>query len=288
MSYEMTKMHADDFPSSLLELPQPPKELYIVGKLPPQSYVYLTIVGSRKYTSYGKDTCEMLIEGLRGQPVVIVSGLALGMDTIVHECALRVGLKCVAFPGSGLHHDTIYPRANLGLAKRIVDAGGALVSELKPDQKAALWTFPQRNRLMAGLAKATLIIEAEEESGTLITSRLATEYNRDVCAVPGSIFSPTTKGTHMLIRLGATPITCVKDLLEVLGLNPKTNDEDLESKMRDCSSEEIRVLELLREPMVRDDLIRTLEIPISEANSLLTVMEIKGLIKEELGEMRRS
>jgi len=284
----MTITRGEDIPSALRELPQPPKELYIVGSLPPQSFVYLTIVGSRRYTSYGKDVCEMLIEGLRGQPVVIVSGLALGMDTIVHEAALRAGLPCVAFPGSGLHHDTIYPRANLNLAKRIVDAGGALVSEFKPEQKAAMWTFPQRNRLMAGIAKTTLIIEAEEESGTLITSRLATEYNRDVCTVPGSIFSPTTKGPHMLIRLGATPITSVNNLLEVLGLNPKSDEEDLARKMLDCSSDEIKVLEILREPVTRDELLRTLEIPISEGNSLLTVMEIKGLIKEELGEMRRS
>lgn len=145
-----------------------------------------------------------------------------------------------------------------------------------------------RNRLMAGMAKAILVIEAEEKSGTLITARLATEYNRDVLAVPGSIYSPNSKGTNRLIRQGATPITCVDDLLDALGLKKDTDENTQQKLFADLSDEEIKVLDLLREPISRDELIRLLGVGTARANSILTVMEIKKLIKEELGEIRRT
>jgi DNA processing protein len=143
-----------------------------------------------------------------------------------------------------------------------------------------------RNRLMAGISKAVLVIEAQEKSGTLITARLATEYNRDVLAVPGSIYSPNAKGTNKLIRQGATPITGVDDLLEALGFEKEEEEEKQQKLFEDLSPEEKKVINLLREPMPRDELIRALGIPIQNANSLLTVMEIKNLIKEEVGEIR--
>ena len=143
-----------------------------------------------------------------------------------------------------------------------------------------------RNRLMAGISRAVLIIEAEERSGTIITARLATEYNRDVLAVPGSVFSPNSKGTNRLIRQGATPITCAEDVLEALGFETKKYENKQASLFFDLSKEEKVVINLLREPIPRDDLIRAIKIPIGEANSLLSVMEIKGIIKEELGEIR--
>jgi len=162
-----------------------------------------------------------------------------------------------------------------------------LISEFEPDFKATQWSFPMRNRLMAGISKAVLIIEAEEKSGTLITARLTTEYNRDLLAVPGSIFSPNSKGTNKLIRQGATPTTCAEDVLEALGFEQE-KDEDKQARLfEDLSPEEKKVIELLREPIPRDDLIRAMKMPISIANSLLSIMEIKGLIKEEMGEMRR-
>lgn len=288
MDTEIRKLSHDQFPTLLKEISDPPKELYIRGVFPDEEEnVFLTVVGSRKYTSYGKDACEKLISGLRGYPIVIVSGLALGVDAIAHKAALEAGLKTVAIPGSGLDPSILYPATNARLAEKILESGGALLSEFPPKERARPEYFPQRNRLMAGISKGVLLIEAEEKSGTLITARLASEYNRDVYVVPGSIFSPNSKGTNMLIRLGATPITSSEELLDALGFQPDqqptTNNLQL-----DLSDEEKEVLELLREPTPRDEIIRQLDKPISEANSLLSVMEIKGLIKEELGEVRKN
>lgn len=214
---EIRKLDTKEIPKCLFEIPHPPKELYIRGTLPPKDHIYVCVVGSRKHTQYGKECCEKIIEGLKGQPVVIVSGLALGIDAIAHKAAIKAGLKTVAFPGSGLDDSVLYPRTNFNLAKEILKSGGCLISEFPPDMKAEIWTFAQRNRLMAGISKAVLVIEAEEKSGTLITARMATDYNRDVLAVPGSIFSSTSIGTNKLLALGATPVTSSIDILDVLG-----------------------------------------------------------------------
>jgi len=281
------KLKPEEFPPQLLEIPQPPKKLYIRGKLPDPDLTYLAVVGSRNYTSYGRDICEKLIKGLKGYPIVIVSGLALGIDSIAHKTALDVGLKTVAFPGSGLNDKVIYPRTNIFLAQQIVESGGCLISEFEPDFISTLYSFPQRNRLMAGMSKAVLIIEAEEKSGTLITARLALDYNKDVLAVPGSAFSSNSNGTNWLIKQGATPITCSEDILEALGFaieKPRLSDEE---KYADCSEQEIMVINLLREPMERDDLIIEMKMSTAEANALLSIMELKELIKEELSEIRK-
>ena len=284
---DVVKLTFEQFPSALLEIPQPPKVLYMRGQLPPEDSIYLAVVGSRKYTSYGRDICEKLIKGLKGYPIVIVSGLALGIDSIAHNAALDVGLTTVSFPGSGLDNSVLHPQTNIKLAQKIVDAGGCLISELEPQWKATLYSFPQRNRLMAGISKAVLIIEAEEKSGTLITARMALDYNRDVLAVPGSILSSNSKGTNSLIRQGATPITTSEDILEALGFSIEKEIKDEKQKYADCSKEELRILELLREPIERDELIRESRMDISTANALLSIMEIKDLIKEELGEIRK-
>lgn len=273
-------------PPPLTEISDPPKELYIRGELPSlDDHIYLTVVGSRKYTNYGREACEILIAGLAGYPIVIVSGLALGMDTIAHRAALAAGLKTVAFPGSGLDDSILYPASNRQLAQEILDAGGALVSEYKPDQIGAQWTFPQRNRLMAGIARATLVIEATNKSGTRITAKLATEYNRDVFAVPGSIFSTSSEGANQLIRDGATPITSPKELLMALGFD--VTDTPPENLFDQCSDDEKKVLLLLASPQPRGELLRTLGLGTSMGTALLSAMEIKGLIKESMGEMRR-
>lgn len=284
---DVVKLKPEEFPKALLEIPQPPKTLYMRGKLPSEDSIYLAVVGSRKYTSYGRDICEKLIKGLKGYPIVIVSGLALGIDSIAHNTALDIGLTTIAFPGSGLDNSVLHPQTNIKLAQKIVDAGGCLISELDPSWKATLYSFPQRNRLMAGISKAVLIIEAEEKSGTLITARMALDYNRDVLAVPGSILSSNSKGTNSLIRQGATPITCSEDILEALGFNIKKAPQDEKEKYVDCGKDELRIIELLREPMERDELIRESGMDIATANALLSIMEIKELIKEELGEIKR-
>ncbi len=171
--------------------------------------------------------------------------------------------------------------------KKIVDSGGCLISEFVPELKAAYYTFTMRNRLVAGLSKAALIIEAQEKSGTLITARMALDYNREVLAVPGPINSDFSKGTNRLIRQGATPITCSDDILEALGFKVDKESKQ-KSLFEDALPEEQKILKILTEPMPRDELIRAMKMPTGEATATLSVMEIKGLIKEELGEIRAS
>ena len=284
---DIYKLKPEQFPEGLNEIPQPPKTLYIRGKLPSEDMIYLAVVGSRKYTSYGKDICEKLIRGLKGHPIVIVSGLAIGIDTIAHKAALEAGITTISFPGSGLDNSVLYPRVNIKLAQEIINKGGCLISEFEPNAISQLYFFPQRNRLMAGISKAVLIIEAEEKSGTLITARMAVDYNRDVLAVPGSAFSSNSNGTNSLIKQGATPVVCSNDILEALGFEIEKEKKSDKEKYADCGKDEMKIIELLREPMERNDLIRELGMNIGPANALLSIMEIKELIKEELGEIRR-
>jgi DNA processing protein len=227
---------------------------------------------------------ETLIAGLRGLPIVIVSGLALGIDSIAHRAALKNGLTTIAVPGSGISDEAIYPTAHRELAREIVARGGAVLSPFEPDMKATEWSFPVRNRVMAGLSKAVLIVEAEKKSGTLITGKYATELNRDVLTIPGSIFSKNSEGPHMLIRLGATPITSVAELIEALGLEQSKLVE--EKDYSDLSPDELRAVKLLEQPLSRDNLLDALDMGVEEANALISILELKGIIKETLGEFR--
>lgn len=287
---KISKLQRSKFPSSLLELPQPPENLYYLGNieeyLENPDLIYLCIVGSRKYTSYGKDICEKIITGLKGYPIVIVSGFAMGIDTIAHRTAIKNNMRTVVFPGSGLSKEAIFPKINANFMDEILNAGGCFISEWEPDFKAERWTFPMRNRLMAGISKAVLVIEAEEKSGTLITARLAIEYNKDLLAVPGSVFSSSSKGTNKLLRLGAVPITSAEDVLQELGFELRKDENKQLELFKELSIDEKKVLEILRDPMERDDLLRSMKMPIQNANTLISVMEIKGLIKEELGQIR--
>ena len=287
--YIVRTLPTEDFPESLREIPQTPEKLYIVGELPdPHAYYYLAVVGSRKFTSYGREATERIISGLAGYPIVILSGLAMGIDAIAHRAALDAGLKTVALPGSGLDHSVLYPRSNLSLAREIIESGGALISEYEPTFQAAPWTFPQRNRIMAGMTQGTLVIEAEEKSGTLITARLAVEYNKNVFAVPGSIFSAASKGVNSLLRQGAAPITSAKDLLEELGFVERVFSE--EQKILDLTlytPEEQAILILLDVPQSREDILNTISAPTAQTLSVLTVLEIKGAIQERLGKIER-
>ena len=272
-----------EYPPVLLEIPQVPEKLFVVGELPdPTEYYYLSVVGSRKYTNYGREATERIIAGLAGYPICIVSGLAMGIDGIAHRAALDAGLRTVAIPGSGLDQSVIYPRVHLNLAREIINNDGTLLSEFESDLRAAPWTFPQRNRIMAGITQGTLVIEAEEKSGTLITARLALDYNRNVFTVPGPIFSATSKGTNNLLRQGATPITSAKDLLEELGFIEQTfGTLDLTL----YTPEEQTVLILLDEPREREELLASLDTPPAQTLSILTILEIKGVIPERMGKI---
>lgn len=286
MTTDLRHLPAAEFPPLLREIPEPPTQLYVRGELPSfENYRWLAVVGSRAVSSYGRQVVSHLIAGLSGYPVVIVSGLAYGIDALAHKAAIDAGLPTVAVPGSGLDWGVVYPRANVALAHEILDTGGALLSEFDPGQRAADYTFPRRNRIMAGMCHATLVVEAQERSGSLITARLATEYNRELLVVPGSIFSDTSKGTHQFLKLGATPVTDAEDILRALGIDPEEDRAPVDQA--DLLPEEARILELLASPRERLKLFEVLDLPIAEANALLSMMEIKGLVVEEFGQMRR-
>jgi DNA processing protein len=273
-------------PPLLTEIADPPTELSLRGSFPTGDPRLLVVVGSRRYTPYGKQACERLIAGLRGYPVVIVSGLALGMDGIAHTAALDAGLTTLAVPGSGLADSVLYPATHRTLARDILEAGGGLISEFAPEFRATPYSFPQRNRIMAGLSHAVLVVEAEERSGTLITSRLATEYNRDVLAVPGPIHSTTAAGPHMLIKKGAALIEKSSDILEALGVDATTTANS--PIPADLSPDEALVYTLLAMPKERQALIEESGLDVSRANVLLSSLEIKGLITERLGLLERA
>lgn len=266
----------------LLEIPEPPVALYIDGQLPSPDKILLTVVGSRRLSSYGREVCTELIKGLAGQPIVIVSGLALGIDTIAHQSALTAGLTTIAFPGSGLDRSVLYPASNRQLAEKIIHSGGALISEYEPKFRATPYSFPRRNRLMAGLAKATLIIEASKKSGTLITARLALDYNRDVLAVPGSIHWPNSVGPNWLIKEGATPITSSKDLLQVLGLeNQPTGETPSLFSELELTPAETKILLLLKNGLTdRDEIIEASGYSPAETSTALMLLTLKNLIKD--------
>ena len=277
-----------DFPPLLCEIPQVPEKLNYRGVLPQPNMKLLSVVGSRKYSTYGKQVVEHLISGLRGYNIGIVSGLALGIDSLAHESALRHNLYTLAVPGSGLNDDVIYPATHKPLAQKILEAGGGLLSEFEPNFTATKWSFTQRNRIMAGISHATLVIEASEKSGTLITARMAVDYNRELLVVPGNIFSVNTAGPHQFLKLGATAVTHAVDILHVLGINPeKVEQKPSAFALRtSLTLEEQKVLEVLSEPTEKDILIRTLNLPAHIANALLMQMEIKGLITETNNQYR--
>lgn len=268
------------FPKNLQEIPSPPKELYIMGELPDENKIHLAVVGTRKYSDYGKNACESIISGLAkySKNFVIVSGLAIGIDSIAHRSAIKNGLQTIAIPGSGLDNSVLYPSSNKKLAEEIINSNGCLISELEWKIKAALHTFPSRNRIIAGISQATLVIEAPEKSGALITSEYAVEFNRDVFAVPGHIFSENSKGTNKLIKRGAFPVTCAEDILEALDINFEPKNLQF-----DFTPIEQKIIEALSEPISKDELIRALKIPANEINPALAIMEIKGIIKQSNG-----
>ena len=276
-----------EFPELLKEITDPPKQLRYEGELPKAGNKLLAVVGSRKYSTYGREVCESLISGLSDLPITIVSGLALGIDSIAHRAALRVGLQTIAIPGSGLDRKVLHPHSHTGLAEEILENGGGLMSEYDDLMPAGVWAFPRRNRIMAGMCHATIIIEAERKSGTLITSRLATEYNRDVGAVPGPVDSPTSDGPHMLIRLGAALIRDANDVRELLGLK-RTDENPTLVDIEELSPEEKVFIKILEKPCSRDELIRQSKLDTGNASAILSLLEIKGLITEELGEVRKT
>lgn len=285
MAYSLTKVRTRDVSALLAEIPKPPEEVWVRGTPPSAGTKCLAVVGSRNYTDYGRQTTEYLVHGLRGYPISIISGLALGIDACAHTAALAAGLHTLAVPGSGIDDSVIYPRSHRPLATRILESGGGLLSEFEPTFKATQWSFPQRNRIMAGLSHAVLLIEAGERSGTLITARLAADYNRELLVVPGNIFSENSRGTHQFLKLGATPVTSPEDILEALHIEVAEYVKDDPST---TSEDERAVLNALKDPCDHNTLIRILNLPTEEVLMLLMRMELKGHIKEQGGTFFRT
>lgn len=287
MNFPLRQLKPADFPPLLKEIPDRPHSLYIRGMLPGPDTKYLCVVGSRASSTYGRRTVQKLIGGLAKYNVAIVSGMALGIDGEAHKAALDVGLPTIAVLPSGLNDGIIYPSSNRTLANQILKSGGALLSENEPDFKAALYSFAQRNRIAAGMSTATLIIEAGEKSGTLITARLAMDYNREVLAIPHELGRDSGAGVNALIRQGATLVRSSEDILEALGLKP-LEDPTQAAIPNDLNDIEVSVLQALTGALVRDELIEEAGISAQEANIALSSLLIRGLIVERLGKIERA
>jgi len=288
---EIRELPKNEWPEQLLEIPQPPEKLWVRGKLPPAGTKFLTVVGSRAMTRYGQEACQKLIIGLAGYPVSIVSGLALGVDTCAHEAALAAGLHTLVLPGSGLNDDVLYPRSNRAFAKEILKAGGGFVSEYAPSQASHIHYFPERNRLMVGLADAVLVVEAGPKSGTLITARLASEYNRDLLCIPHRIGDPHAFGPHLFIRLGAALVSDSLHILEALKIPPRlpaqAGGASATAAPRDLEDAELVIWNMLDEPRTRDEILRAGGAGTGELLTALVALELRGLIKEEFGAWHR-
>ncbi|MGC9602830.1 MAG: DNA-processing protein DprA [Minisyncoccia bacterium] len=275
-----------EFPALLREIPDTPTLLYMRGTMPSDGLKYLCVVGSRACSPYGRRVCASLIAGLASYPIAIVSGLALGIDGEALKAALDVGLPAVAILPSSVDNASLYPSTNRALAQRILARGGVLMSESKSPHKAAIYDFPKRDRLMAAMAHASIIIEAGEKSGTLITARLALDYNREVLAVPHELGKETGKGVNRLIREGATLVRTSDDILLALGFEPKV--DPLQGILpTDLSRAEAKIMEALTGAKIKDELLEETGISAQEAGIALSSLLIRGLIIERLGKIER-
>ncbi|GMR18906.1 MAG: DNA-processing protein DprA [Patescibacteria group bacterium] len=277
-TYDVIASFEEAYPQSLLQISSPPPILYVRGELIPRDRLALAVVGSRKMTRYGREVVEALVPELAAAGLTIVSGLALGVDTIAHRTALQGGGRTIAVLPCGI--DQVYPPSNVSLAEQIIRSGrGALVTEFPSGTPAYQSNFPIRNRIISGLALGTLVIEAARGSGTFHTVSAALEQGRDVFAVPGSIFSPYSAGTARLIERGAKPVTRASDILEELEIVA----ESLKQEVREVSPstpEEEGILEVLGSDELHiDEVVRRSELDASKVSSILTIMEMKGLVR---------
>src|SRR3989344_3557284 len=219
LNIKTASLSEPDYPGLLKEIADPPHTLFYRGILPNPGDYLLSVVGTRKFTTYGKEACERLVSELVAAGIKIVSGLALGIDGIAHQTTLDNGGITFAVLGSGLDRGSIYPREHVSLVEKIIDNCGAVISEYPPGFGATKYSFPARNRIVAGLSTGPLLIEAPERSGALITARLSLDYNREVMAIPHSLTSPTGQGNNNLLKLGARVILNSNDILETMQIN---------------------------------------------------------------------
>ncbi|MBI4022539.1 MAG: DNA-protecting protein DprA [Candidatus Andersenbacteria bacterium] len=217
--FQLIRQDDPAYPPSLTRVYRPPSQLYVRGQTAVlQSDRLLAVVGSRKATAYGQQAIIKLLTPAVRAGIILISGLAYGIDSMAHRLCLELSQPTIAVLGSGLDDASLYPQAHRGLAQRIVQHG-AVVTEYPPLTPPHLGHFPARNRLIAGLARATLVVQAAARSGSLITARLALDSGKDVLAVPGAITDPLSAGTNQLIQQGATPALTPQDILDLFGLS---------------------------------------------------------------------
>ena len=274
------------YPSALKEIYSAPAALYIKGELHPQDQLAIAVVGTRRPSPYGQQLTPQITTSLVQNGLTIISGLAYGIDTLAHEAALRAGGRTIAVLGSGLDQKSIYPPTNRKLAEKISQQG-AIISEYPLGTPAHKQNFPARNRIISGLSLGILVIEAAEKSGALITAQHALEQNREVFAIPGSIYNPNSAGPNNLIKIGAKLVAGPNDILEELNLPLPLLDTRLESQRSisalsvnlENETEKLIIKNLSHEPLHIDKISELTKLDASIVNSILTMMEIKGIIK---------
>ncbi len=267
------------YPPLLKEIDDAPPVLYTYGKLTEADQFALAVVGTRNSTTYGRQVTERIVTDLARGQVTIVSGLALGIDTIAHTAALDAGGRTIAVLACGL--DIIYPPVNRGLARRMVESGqGVLITEYPLGVQPEGGNFPARNRIISGLALGVLVVEAPEKSGALITADRALKQGREVFAVPGSILSNRSTGVNKLIQDGARPVMDVKDILDALNLFLVPQHVEMQAVLPENDEERALLKFLSHEPCHIDELIRESELPAKDVSSTLTMMELKGMVRQ--------
>ncbi|MFN8637745.1 MAG: DNA-processing protein DprA, partial [Chloroflexota bacterium] len=270
------------YPTALREIADPPPVLYARGELSPADDWAIAVVGTRRASIYGRQATERIVSDVARAGVTVVSGLAKGIDTVAHRAALTAGGRTIAVLGSGL--DRVYPEENRALADRIA-ASGAVLTEYPLGTPPDATNFPRRNRIVSGLARATLVVEADHKSGAMITATQAAEQGRDVFAVPGSIFSPLSAGPHQLIREGAKVVTDASDILEELHLTAVVEERATREALPADPTEAALLRLLSDEPTHVDDLTRGAQLASATVTATLTILELKGLARQ-LGPMQ--
>lgn len=267
----------DIYPALLKEVDQPPPVLYVRGNLIPADGVAVAIVGTRRLTMYGKQVTDELAAYLSHHGVTIISGLARGVDAVAHDAALKSGGRTIAVLGSGV--DVIYPPEHQHLADQIIQQG-AVISDYPPGTPPDGINFPPRNRIISGLALATVIVEAGDKSGALITASFAANQGRDVLAVPGSIYAPQSKGTNRLIQQGARPMLSPEDVLEAIDIE-YTREHHQARLIFPADEVESRIMQTLGDqPAHIDEISHQLDLPIEKVSATLTLMELKGMVNQ--------
>lgn len=274
------KIGDKEYPELLRKIKDAPKVLYYKGTLKNRENCF-AIVGTRRYSVYGKQIAQEIAGDLSEAGLTVVSGLAPGIDTFAHQAAVEKKRRTIAVLGTGIDEKSIYPKENLNLARKIVETGGCLISEYPPGTRGANFTFPQRNRIISGLSLGTLVIEAPEKSGALITADYAFSQKRKVFAIPGSLHSFNSKGPHLLIKKGAKLTENADDVLKELHFpRPATSPGLVEGE----NKEEILILNALKEEALYiEKIIEKTKLSPSSVNSALAILEIKGKVKN-LGE----